>query len=88
MRKKFSKQKDGEAVRELPLKRTGNEKRREDRPYMFFPFIYNNVEEIVSLPTEEEIKPLYDEETKLFDDDYLNSLDTAVQRKILRHDLN
>ena len=83
MRKKFSKQKDGEAVRELPLKRTGNEKRREDRPYMFFPFIYNNVEEIVSLPTEEEIKPLYDEETKLFDDDYLNSLESKYQDKDL-----
>lgn len=36
--KKFSKIKDGESLRELPLKRTGTGKFREDRPYMFFPF--------------------------------------------------
>lgn len=38
--KKFAKSKDGEALRELPLKRTGSGKYREDRPYMYFPFFY------------------------------------------------
>lgn len=81
MRKKFSKQKDGEAARELPLKRTGNEKRREDRPYMFFPFIYNVAENDLSLPDEEVIQPLYNEETKLFDDNYLKILESEYQSK-------
>jgi adenine-specific DNA-methyltransferase len=75
IQKKFSKTKDGEAVRELPLKRTGNEKRREDRPYMFFPFLYNTENNSISLPSEDEIKPLYNEQTKLFDDEYLSALD-------------
>lgn len=39
--KKFSKTKDGESLRELPLKRTGSGKFREDRPYMYFPFFYS-----------------------------------------------
>lgn len=81
LQKKFSKQKDGEAVRELPLKRTGNEKRREDRPYMFFPFIYNHRDNVVLLPSEEEIKPLYNQETKVFDDAYLKSLELKYQNK-------
>lgn len=81
MRKKFSKEKDGEAARELPLKRTGNEKRREDRPYMFFPFIYNIGDNNVFLPDEEEIKPLYNEESKLFNDDYLKRLELKYQSK-------
>lgn len=41
--KKFSKIKDGESLRELPLKRTGTGKFREDRPYMFFPFFFTIV---------------------------------------------
>ena len=79
IQKKFSKTKDGEAVRELPLKRTGNEKRREDRPYMFFPFLYNTESNTISLPSEGEIKPLYNEQTKLFDDEYLSALDSKYK---------
>jgi adenine-specific DNA-methyltransferase len=83
MQKKYSKQKDGEATRELPLKRTGNEKRREDRPYMFFPFIYNHRDNDVFLPSEEEIKPLYNEDRKIFDDEYLKRLELSYQSKNL-----
>ncbi len=79
IQKKFSKTKDGEAVRELLLKRTGNEKRREDRPYMFFHFLYNTENNTISLPSEDEIKPLYNEQTKLFDDEYLSALDSKYK---------
>lgn len=74
MLRKFSKIKDGEAVRELPLKRTGTEKRREDRPFMFFPFFFDSVKNILLLPTVEEIQGIYNDETKSFDDSYLFQL--------------
>lgn len=83
MQKKFSKVKDGEAVRELPLKRTGSEKRREDRPYMFFPFVYNDGDNTTFLPSKDDVKPLYDEETKNFDDEYLKILESKYKNNSL-----
>ena len=79
--KKFSKTKDGEAVRELPLKRTGTEKRREDRPYMFFPFFFHKTNKVLSLPSEEEIEGIYNESTKIFDDIYLFELIREYEKK-------
>ena len=55
--KKFSKSKDGQALRELPLKRTGVGKFREERPYMYFPFFYSpEKKELLVIP-----KELYDQ---------------------------
>lgn len=71
MLKKFSKTKDGNAVRELPLKRTGTEKRREDRPFMSFPFFYDVKLQKLILPTEEEISGIYNEQLKSFNDKFL-----------------
>lgn len=69
--KKFSKSKDGEALRELPLKRTGSGKRREDRPYMYFPFFYSpDKKDLIVIP-EEYYKHIYDAITDSFDDRYL-----------------
>ena len=39
--KKYSKTHGENSVRELPLKRTGTGKFREERPFMYFPFIYD-----------------------------------------------
>lgn len=74
VQKKFSKIKDGENVRELPLKRTGSEKLREDRPFMFFPFIYDEKNNKLMLPPKEEVDLIYDVNLKAFDDVYLSSL--------------
>lgn len=72
--KKFSKVKDGESLRELPLKRTGTGKFREERPYMFFPFFYKEEEKkLIVVPKEEYIK-IYNKDTNTFDDNFLSSL--------------
>ena len=70
--KKFSKtNKEGNSLRELPLKRTGTGKFREERPYMFFPFLWNKESKVLSVICEEEYKLIYNTETKQFDDTFL-----------------
>jgi len=72
--KKFSKVKDGESIRELPLKRTGSGKYREDRPYMYFPFFYNKDSgELIVIP-EDKYRRIFDKDTLSFNDDYLDSV--------------
>lgn len=72
--KKFSKTKDGEALRELPLKRTGSGKFREDRPYMYFPFFYSpDKDELMVIP-EDLYKQIYDAATDSFDDQFVSNI--------------
>jgi len=79
--KKFSKIKLGEAVRELPLKRTGSGKKREERPYMFFPFLYHVESKTLSVLPKGEYEKIYNPKTESFDDDYLSSLKEAYEDK-------
>jgi len=72
--KKYAKSNESESFRELPLKRTGSEKLREDRPYMFFPFFYNSKEDLAILPTQEEYSQIYKKELNQFDDVFLEKL--------------
>lgn len=72
--KKFSKSKDGEAVRELPLKRTGTGKRREERPYMFFPFLYHIESNKLTVLPKDEYDMIYDSNQNVFNDEFLQSL--------------
>ncbi|CAI3692472.1 site-specific DNA-methyltransferase [Clostridium neonatale] len=74
LNRKYSLVKGGEAYRELPLKRTGSEKFREDRPYMFFPFIYYKESKKLELISKEEHLKIYNKELGEFDDKYLNKL--------------
>ena len=69
--KKYSKGDEDGAFRELPLKRTGSGKLRQDRPYMFFPFYYNEISGDLILPSFEEYKKIYDGSS--FDDDFVES---------------
>ena len=72
--KKFSKTKDGEALRELPLKRTGTGKRREERPYMYFPFFYcEESNDLIVIP-EIYYHKIYDADTQTFNDNFLNQV--------------
>lgn len=81
MGKKYALNDGGEAYRELPLKRTGSEKFRENRPYMFFPFIYfRESKELQVLEKEEYIK-IYCKETNSFNDEYLISLRKKYEAK-------
>jgi adenine-specific DNA-methyltransferase len=65
--------------RELPLKRTGSDSRRVDRPYMFYPFLINKHDNSLSLPTKEEYSKIFDSKTKTFDDDYVEGLKEKYQ---------
>ncbi|MEQ2723059.1 site-specific DNA-methyltransferase [Phascolarctobacterium faecium] len=78
--KKFSKTKDGEALRELPLKRTGSGKFREDRPYMYFPFFYSpDKDELMVIP-EDLYKQIYDAGTDSFDDQFVSNVITKYEQ--------
>ncbi len=72
--KKYSKSDGDDICRELPLKRTGSGKFREDRPFMFFPFFYNKSKNTTILPTKEEHGLIYNKVTGTFNDDYLITL--------------
>ena len=72
--KKFSKTKDGEALRELPLKRTGSGKFREDRPYMYFPFFYSPAKDELMVIPEDLYKQIYDAATDSFDDQFVSNI--------------
>lgn len=72
--KKFSKIKDGEALRELPLKRTGSGKFREDRPYMYFPFFYSPDKDELKVIPEDSYKQIYDVATNSFNDQFVSEI--------------
>lgn len=55
-----------------PLRATGQEDKREDRPEMFYPFLVKG--DIIQTVTQEEVKRLYDKDSKDFNDAYLSDL--------------
>jgi len=67
--------------RELPLKRTGSDSLRTDRPYMFFPFLINKSTNELSIVSEDEYKGIYNSETKEFNDDYVVSLKNKYENE-------
>ncbi|XZI27442.1 DNA methyltransferase [Clostridium perfringens] len=73
--KKYSLKEGNDIYRELPLKRTGSEKFREDRPYMFFPFLYNREDGEISIVNIDEYKMIYDKTNNKFNDEYLINLE-------------
>ncbi|MBT6756669.1 MAG: site-specific DNA-methyltransferase, partial [Candidatus Pacebacteria bacterium] len=58
-----------------PLRATGEEGHRENRPLMFYPLLINEKTNIVKTITPEEFSKLYSKDTKEFDDEYLNDLE-------------
>lgn len=72
--KKFSKVKDGESLRELPLKRTGTGKYRFERPYMFFPFFYNPQTKELKVISKDLYCNIYDNNTDSFNDNFLGDV--------------
>lgn len=60
--------------RELPLKRTGSDSRREDRPYMFYPFLINKNDNTLTLPPKEEYIKIFDSKKKIFNDTFVDEL--------------
>lgn len=72
--KKFAKTKDGEALRELPLKRTGTGKFREERPYMYFPFFYSPEKQELLVIPKDLYAQIYDADTDSFNDAFLSGV--------------
>lgn len=81
MKQKYRLSSSDGSARELPLKRTGSGKRREDRPYMFYPFLYDIKNQKTSLIPEEEYERIFDRITKKFNDEYLNILKTKYEKE-------
>ena len=57
--KKYSKGTQNSLYRELPLRRSGSEAQREDRPYMFFPFLCKKDNLSIKLITDNEYEKIY-----------------------------
>ncbi len=70
--KKYKKKLNGLNVRELPLKRTGSEKYREDRPYMYFPFFFNPQNSDFCIINKDDYLRIYDSKEARFNDEYLS----------------
>ncbi|WP_059280045.1 site-specific DNA-methyltransferase [Dehalococcoides mccartyi] len=70
--KKYSKGNIDTRYRELPLRRSGSGAQRENRQYMYFPFIYNKKNDVLCVIPKEEYQKIFDG-TK-FNDDYVNEL--------------
>jgi len=72
---------DNGRYRELPLKRTGSDSLRTDRPYMFFPFLINKSNNELSVITDDEYSEIYNSETKEFNDEYVSSLKNKYENE-------
>ncbi|MDX9702413.1 MAG: site-specific DNA-methyltransferase [Candidatus Auribacterota bacterium] len=70
--KKYNKETDKGLYRELGLRRSGSGAQREDRPYMFFPFIFNPISNTLSVIAEDEYKNIFNGHK--FDDEYVDLL--------------
>jgi len=57
-----------------PLKATGSEASREDRPKMFYPILYNKSSKEITTINEEEYQKIYNSSKETFNDVYLNKL--------------
>ena len=75
--KKYSKGNEKERYRELPLRRSGSEAQREDRPYMYFPFLCSKSDLSLGLLTYDEYKKIYD--GSKFNDSYVNELKSKYE---------
>ncbi|BBO17511.1 site-specific DNA-methyltransferase [Candidatus Brocadia pituitae] len=79
VKQKYSKNNESGKFRELPLRRSGSGARREDRPYMFFPFLYDCDKNKLFVITEEEYKKIYD--GAHFNDDHIKQLKDNYESK-------
>jgi len=76
---KYSKSEGERKYRELPLRRSGSGSQRQDRPYMFFPFIYDESTNQLSVIPEKEYEKIYKGST--FNDEYIDRLSKKYQEQ-------
>jgi adenine-specific DNA-methyltransferase len=70
--RKYAKSSGDERCRELPLRRSGSGARREDRPFMYFPFILNENTGSLNVIPQDEYGRIY--VNKKFDDSFVTEL--------------
>lgn len=70
--KKYPKQDNVGRYRELPLRRSGSEAERIDRPYMYFPFLFDKKNKKIKNIEKEEYNLIFTD--NIFNDDYVNEL--------------
>jgi len=63
---------DGSSLLTVPLKRTGTNSRRTERPLRFYPILYKNG--VLEVIKDSEYSDIYNKESKIFNDDYLEEL--------------
>lgn len=78
---KYTKSDKNGKYRELPLTRTGSEPLREDRPYMFFPFLRDKISMNLSIISDDEYKQIYDPISNTFNDEFINQLKDKYENK-------
>ncbi|MDR3244465.1 MAG: site-specific DNA-methyltransferase [Elusimicrobiota bacterium] len=61
-----------------PLKRTGTNSRREERPNRYYPILIK--EEKIFMITDEEYKNIYDRHNQIFDDDFVEQLKQKYEK--------
>lgn len=72
IKNKYPKQDQNGRYRELPLRRSGTAPFREDRPYMYFPFIWDKGKNTVALVDRDGYEKIYD--GKKFDDAFVDEI--------------
>lgn len=81
IKEKYPKEDKNGRYRELPLRRRGTAPFREDRPYMYFPFVYNPNDGSISVIDRDNYAKIYN--GKSFDDDFVVRLTEEYEKKKL-----
>lgn len=77
--KKYSKNSDQGRHRELPLRRSGSSAQRENRPYMYFPFIYAPQQDSLSVIPRNEYENIFS--GGIFNDEFVQNLQSKYEKE-------
>lgn len=78
MLKKWEEDEIGYFKKGAPMRATGSEDKREDRPEMFYPFLFKENE--ITVLEEDEFSKIYNKALKIFDDNFLSELKTKYEK--------
>lgn len=79
--RKWEKDEIGFYKKGAELKATSYESTRKDRPKMYYPFLYDKTSNTLTTITEEEAEKIYDNNSKKFNDKYVNILKDKYENK-------
>jgi len=79
LKRKYPKRDSNGDYRELPLRRRGTAPFREDRPYLYFPFVYDPSNKKLQVIDKDSYKKIYDGVN--FNDEYVENLHRRYQER-------